>query len=156
MFHFYIPFVPLAVAGALLFKKRTFAYGLPILLTLIKVAMTELSAVFFFTCAGLLISVFLIRKIKATFGNSIWAVAGYASVSIILYEGVANLGVWILGECVAYDKSLSGLAQCVKASLPFSAYHFLRDVPVSLFVVKALEFVAGRVVAKKACQNLPS
>ncbi|GEM_PF-1312145 len=143
MFHFFIPLIPFSLLGALFFKRRILAYGLPVFLTLIQVVSTERSPVFFFTGAGLVLGVALTRKLKGFWKDSFWALVGYAGLAVLVYEIVSNFGVWFLAGCLhetapLYPFTFVGLLQCYRSSLPYTALHFLKDVPLTVLVIKVL------------------
>ncbi len=147
MFHQFFPLIPLTLAGALFLKRKSLAYGFPVLLLLVKVLLTQFSVITFFTGAGLIFSVFLVRQIKNNWGISVWAVAGYASISVLIYELMSNLGVWIIGGCVphnppTYAHTFAGLFQCYGASIPYALRHFFRDVPISVFLIVTISFLS--------------
>lgn len=146
MFHTFFPLIPFTIAGALFFRKKLFAYGLPVVLTLIKMLTTQTSPVYLFIGAALLVSVFIVRKLQEKFGKSIFALAGYAAISVVFYELIANFGVWTLGSCTGgesmYAANFQGFVQCITASIPYSTYHFLRDIPVTIVLVKVIELIA--------------
>ncbi len=147
MIHFFIPLIPLTLAGALYFKRNHLAYGFPILLVLVRGLFTQLSWVEIFTISSLLLSVYGVRALKPAQSLPVWNIAGLAFFTILGYELFSNFGVWALGGCTGeetplYPYSLAGLWQCYRAALPYAAVHFLRDIPLSVAVVKAFEFVA--------------
>ena len=149
MFHTFIPLIPLTLAGALSFRRKILAYGCPILLTLSEVLSTKPSLVYFFTAASLLLAVFIARCLKNFWGRSLLALAGYASIAVFIYELLSNLGVWIIAGCVSdepslYPYTLVGLLQCYRAALPYSAIHFLKDVPIAVLLVRVLDVLAGK------------
>ena len=143
MFHNYLPMVPLTVTGALFFRNKISAYGLPVVLVLIKILLSEPSWVWMFIGAGLFVSVALVQKLKTVWGASLQAAAGYAILSVVSYELFANLGVWFAGgACTGgealYASTFAGLIECYRASLPYSAIHFMRDVPMSILCVAGI------------------
>ena len=155
LFHFFMPLIPLTLAAALFFRKSIFAYGFVILLSLITAFMTEPSVIYFFTTFGLLLSVYWVRKLKSSWGMNIGATAGYAAASVFIYELFSNFGVWFIGGCVptnppTYAHNFSGLLQCIQASLPYSAYHFLRDIPISVVLISGLSYVSKRIASRSA------
>lgn len=155
MFHFFIPYLPLSFAGAFFFKKKIWAYGFPVLLTLIQVLTTQPSLVYFFTGASLLLSVFLLRKARSVWGSSLWALVLYTACGIFLYELISNFGVWLIAGCVAeqpplYPYTLAGLVQCYRTALPYSLSHFLRDVPLTVLLIKG-----GGVLARLRVSSQP-
>lgn len=146
MFHFFMPLVPLTLAGALFFKRRTLAYGLPILLVLTRALLTQPSLIEFFTVSSLLITVFAVRTMKVSH-PSVLKISGMAFLAILVYEIFSNFGVWALGGCLPeqaplYAYSFSGLWECYQAALPYMAVHFIRDIPLCLGAVKLFELVA--------------
>ncbi len=152
MFHTFFPLIPFTIAGALFFKKKSFAYALPVVLTLIKMLTTQISAVYLFIAAALLVSVFAVRRLKETWGSSVFSLAGYAAISVVLYELIANFGVWALAGCTTddpmYAMNFRGLVQCYSAAISYSTYHFLRDIPVTIILVKVIELL-GKIPALK-------
>ena len=155
LFHFFMPLVPLALVAALFFRNSIFAYASVILLCAIKAVMTEFSPLYLFTTFALLLSVYLVRKLKSSWGMNIGAVAGYAAASVFIYELASNFGVWFMGGCVPtnnpeYAHNFSGFIQCVQASLPYSAYHFLRDIPISVILIAGLSYVSKMIAARSA------
>ena len=70
----------------------------------------------------------------------------------IIYEVIANFGVWVLAGCAPGDSlyalNFQGLVQCYSAALPYSGYHFLRDIPVTILLVKAIELLSKLPVLK--------
>ncbi len=147
MFHFFVPAIPLTIAAALFFKRNSLAYSFPILLILIDVFLIQPSLVYFFTGAGLILTVFLTRRLKGFWGLSFWALAAYTSMAIFIHELVSNFGVWILAGCTAessplYPYTLAGLLQCYRAALPYSAIQFLRDIPLAILLIKGLSLLA--------------
>lgn len=84
---------------------------------------------------------------------NIGAVAGYAAISIFIFEIFSNFGVWFMGGCVPtnnpeYAHNFSGFLQCVQASLPYSAFHFLIDIPVSVILITGLSYVSKQIAAR--------
>ena len=149
MFHAFMPLIPLTLAGALFFKRKSLAYGLPILLVLTRALLTQPSLIEFFTVASLLITVFAVRAMKVA-QPSILKITGIAFLAILVYEIISNFGVWALGGCLPgqaplYAYSFSGLWECYQAALPYVAVHFVRDIPLSLGAVKLFELVAARI-----------
>lgn len=178
MFHFFMPLVPLTLAGALFFKRKTLAYGLPILLVLTRALLTQPSLIEFFTVSSLLITVFAVRvcrpgqaaegrqdmpsrAVGAGAGQnlSVLKISGMAFLAILVYEVFSNFGVWALGGCLPeqaplYAYSFSGLWECYQAALPYMAVHFIRDIPLCLGAVKLFELVAKtRPAVHEARQN---
>lgn len=153
MFHQFLPIIPLTLAGAFFFRRKSLAYGFPILLILLKVLLTQPSPIFFFTGGSLLFGVYLLRNLKESWGNSLWALAGYAFIAVLAFEVFSNFGVWIIGGCVPnypprYAHTFSGLVQCYHAALPYSAVHFLRDVPLTVLLIGVLSFLRKLDVSK--------
>ncbi len=147
MIHFFIPLIPLTLAGALYFKRKTLAYSFPVLLMLVRGLLTQLYLIDIFMACALLLSVYGVRTLKSEQKLSIWQIAGFAFLAILAYEFLSSFGVWVLGGCSGeetplYPYSLAGLWQCYRTALPYAAVHFLRDIPLSVAVVKAFEFVA--------------
>lgn len=156
MFHTFIPLIPLSVAGAIFLKRRVFAYGLPVLLLLLKVALTQPSLIYVFMGAALLLAVFLVRKFRLQGGASLWTLAGVSFLAVLLFEGISNMGVWILGgNCTGegallYAYDVEGLVQCYRAALPYAASHLLRDMPLTVIAVSGIAFVRKFASAKLA------
>ena len=153
MFHLLIPLVPLAIAGALFLKRKSLAYGCPIILTLLKMLLTQISFIFLFTGLSLFLTVFLTRRLKEFLGESLIAVAAYAFIGVAIFELVSNFGVWLVGGCLSsegslYSLSFASLLECYREAFFYSASHFLRDVPLTVLVVKAGSFV-GKILTLK-------
>ncbi len=146
MHYFLLPILPLTIVGAIFFKKRLAAYGFPIFLVLIKMLMTEVSAVYFFMGIGLFATVFMTQKLmKETSAISLPRVAIAAAAGVAIYALASNFGVWVLGGCVAdherlYALNFSGLLACYKAALPYAGIHFLKAVPLTLILVQAIQW----------------
>lgn len=146
MFHSFLPLVPLTVAGAVLLKKKNWALLVPVVLVLLKAASTSFYPFYLFTFLGLIAGVLAIQSIREKKGSSLLAVAGYAFIAVTLYELVSSMGLWILGGCTAdegrlYAFTFSGLAEVLRSSFPYMMSHFLRDLPLSVIVVKSLEWI---------------
>lgn len=159
MFHTFMPLIPLALAAAYFSKKSWPAYLFAALLVGLKMALTSsFSPVYAFIAAGLFAAVYSARRLRSSGGTSVWGITGTAFLAVVIYEIAANLGVWAIGGCVAagepplYAMNAAGLAECFRASAPYSAVHFLRDVPLSVLVVK----VTGLILAFRAKTGLSS
>jgi hypothetical protein len=147
MFHAYLPLVPLTVAGAFAFRKRTLAYGLPVLLVLVKTLFTAPYVISLFTLASLLAAVFLARTVRAREGDSWKAILASALLGVFAYDLVVNFGVWILGGCVfsrppMYSHTITGLAQCYVKNLPYAATHLLKEVPLAVLLAKGAHLLS--------------
>jgi len=140
MFLTFFPLVPLALAGAILFRNRILAYGFPVAMILLKSLFTDFSIIHLFTLLPLFAAVFAVRKAMSLKKMSIGNLAVYAFSAIFVYELFASFGVWMMGNCLAgysslYPHTLKGLADCYGASLPFMAIHFLRDIPLGVLMM---------------------
>ena len=147
MIHQLLPVIPLSLVGALFFKRKSLAYGFPLFLTLVKMLLTtQPSPILFFTALSLLTGVFIARRLKEIWGGSLWALAGYAVLSVLVYEILSGFGVWMIGGCVSnnpplYPHTAAGLLHCYRATLPYAAYQFLRDIPLTLVLVEGLTWL---------------
>ena len=145
MHYFLLPLVPLTIVGAIFFKNRLAAYGFPVVLTLIKMFMTQVTPMYLFMALGLLAVVFAARKINQ--GKlSLMKVAGTAALGVFFYALASNFGVWFLGSCVPeaerlYAFNFSGLLACYKASLPYAGIHLLKAVPLTLVLVQIIDWI---------------
>lgn len=148
MIHFFIPLIPLTLAGALCFKRKVLAYIFPMLLVLVRGLLTHFYWIDIFAVSALLISVYGARKFGPKQQNlSVLQIAGFAFSAIVVYELFSNFGVWALGGCAGeetplYPYTVGGLWECSRAALPYAAVHFLRDVPLSVIAVKTFQLVA--------------
>ncbi|MBI4549476.1 MAG: hypothetical protein HY714_00920 [Candidatus Omnitrophica bacterium] len=145
-----MPLIPLALAAAYFSKKNWPAYVFAALLVGLKMALTSsFSPVYAFIAAGLFAGIYAARRIRPLAGTSVAGIAGTALLAVVFYEIAANVGVWAIGGCVAagepplYSMNVSGLAECFRASVPYSAVHFLRDIPLSVLVVKVTGMILG-------------
>ena len=145
MHYFLLPLVPLTIIGAIFLKKRFAAYGFPVVLTLIKMYTTKISAVYFFTGLALWAVVFLTRKLNSRNTISLPRVAGTAVLSVVVYSLVSNFGIWMIGGCAAGDKlyafNLSGLLACYQSGLRYAGLHLLKAVPLTLVLVQVLDWM---------------
>lgn len=145
MHYFLLPLVPLTIAGGIFLKKRFLAYGFPVVLTLIKILMTKVSAVYFFTALALWTVVFLTRKLNQGPKLSLPRVGLTAALGVVVYSIVSNFGVWIISGCVPGDRlyafNLSGLLACYKGGLRYAGLHFLKAVPLTLVLVQVLDWM---------------
>ena len=152
MHNLLLPLIPLTLAGAIFFKHRAAAYGLPVLLIAIKAfIVTSLSPIYLFLGAGLLVSVFAVRSLGLRKTSSLLELTGYAAGTVLIYQLFSGFGVWFLGGCVPQDPPLyahtaAGLAQCYAASLPGLVNTLLRDVPVTVLLVLAMRWVERKVM----------
>lgn len=154
MLHFLLPMIPLTLLGAIFFKKRIVAYGFPVVLSLVKVLLTRPSPLFFVTVASLLLSVFLLRRIQDERRPSFLELTGYAASSVLIYELFSGFGVWLIGGCMPqnpplYAHTAAGLLQCYFKALPYAAYHFLRDIPLTVLLVEGLILVEKKAIGAK-------
>jgi hypothetical protein len=154
-----MPLIPLTLAAAYFSKRSWPAYLFAGLLVGLKMALSSsFSPVYAFIAAGLFAVIFCARRIRPVGGTSVLGIAGTAFLSVVIYEIAANLGVWAIGGCVPsgepplYAMNAAGLAECFRASAPYSAVHFLREIPLSVLVVK----VTGLVLAFRAKTALSS
>ncbi len=146
MHYFFLPLVPLTLAGALFFKRRFAAYGFPVILTLIKLAFTKPALIYLFTALALGIFVSLVRGTRKQSGIPIFSVLFYAALGVFIYELVGNFGFWLLGSCVPaeeryYPLSLAGLAACYQGAMKYTGLHFMKAVPSSLLLIPALAWI---------------
>ncbi len=151
MHYFLLPLVPLTIAEAIFFKKRFPAYGFPVVLTLIKMLITKVSAVYFFTALALWAVVFLTRKLNNVSQLSLPRIGLTAALGVLVYSIISNFGVWIISGCVPGDKlyafNFSGLLACYKSGLAYAGIHFLKAVPLTLALVQILDWIKGWNVA---------
>jgi len=146
MLHYLLPLIPLTLVGATFFKKRILAYGFPVFLALVKGMLARPSPLFFFTVASLLLSVFLMRRIQSAERPSFLQVTAYAAGAVFAYELISGFGVWVIGGCVPhhpplYPHTAAGLLQCYFKAWPYAAYHFLRDIPLTVLLVQGIAFL---------------
>jgi len=162
MFLTFFPLVPLALAGGILFRNRILAYGVPVAMIVCKSFFTDFSIIHLFTLLPLLAAVFGIRKALALKKTSVAHLAGYAVAAILGYEIFSSFGVWLMGNCLAgysaiYPHTLKGLIDGYAASLPFTAIHFLRDVPLGVLMMSGALFFrkkyAVAILPKCSCER---
>lgn len=145
---FALPLIPLTLLSALYFRNRLAAYGFPLLLILVKMVMTEPSAVYFFMAAGLFFFTAWVRKIKNA-GKISWKNSTlYSAVGVTIFELMANLGFWILGSCASetrlYAFNLGGLFETFRTSLPYIGLHFPKAVLLSGVLVQSAEWLRAK------------
>lgn len=153
MFLTFFPLIPLTLAGAVLFRKKTLAYGFPLLMVATKALFTDISVIHFFTLIPLFLAVYGIRKANPDGQTSMIRLAGYAFGAILTYEVISTSGVWLMGNCLAgysslYAHTLSDFLRCFGDSLPFTAIHLLRDIPLGVLMIKGA-FAVKRIFAEK-------
>lgn len=146
MHYFFLPLVPLTLAGALFFRKWSLAYAFPVILTLIKIAFTQPALIYGFTVLALALFVYLVRRTNQQSPPSMVAVLSFAAAGVLIYELVSNFGFWVLGACAPgearyYPLSLAGLLACYRGALKYSALHFLKAVSCSVFLIPVLAWV---------------
>lgn len=149
MIHYLLPIVPLTVAGAFFFRSPILAYGFPVALVALKALFTVPDPVYLFCGLALLAGTFLIRRMKSAGGSSWGGFFLYSVTAVAAYEILSNLGVWIIGGCLAenaplYAANLSGLADCYRNALPFTTAAFLRDLPLAMLALKAASWLMKR------------
>jgi len=157
MFLTFFPLIPLTLAGAVLFRRKILAYGFPLLMVVAKALFTDISVIHLFTLMPLLLAVYGIRRTNPDGQTSMIRLAGYGFGAILTYEIVATSGVWLMGNCLAgysslYAHTLSDLLRCFRDSLPFTAIHLLRDIPLGVLMIKGAfavrQMIAGKVAAE--------
>lgn len=146
MHYFLLPMIPLTIAGALFFRSRLAAYLFPLALTLLKMLNTKVSPLYVFTGLALLGVAALTRRIGKGETISIKSSALYAVLGVLVYEGMSNFGVWMIGGCVPgvdrlYALNPSGLLACYHAALPYAGLHFLKAVSGTVVIVQLLEWL---------------
>lgn len=157
MHNWLLPIIPLTLAGAIFFKRKSAAYGLPVLLIAIKaLIVSSLSPLYLFLGAGLVVSVFLVRFLGVQKTSSLLELTGYAAGMVLVYQLFSGFGVWFIGGCVPHNPPLyphtaAGLAQCYVKGLPSLVNILLRDVPIAVLLA-----VAMRWVERKVAQRLDS
>ncbi|MBI4398971.1 MAG: hypothetical protein HY586_07570 [Candidatus Omnitrophica bacterium] len=147
MFHYILPIIPLTLAGALFFKRKSLAYGFPVVLVLIKGLLTSFYPLTFFITLGYLFAVFIARNLKKLLGAGAWASTIYAGIAVILFQLISNFGVWIYGGCdpahpSMYAHTISDLAKCYRSALPYIGAHLLRDIPMTFFLVLGVSLLS--------------
>lgn len=143
LFMIWWPTIPVAMLSAVLFKGRSRAWGyfIPVIFEAFHYAATQWSPLFFATAAALMGCVACMQWIVIRRGTALRTLIAGTFVSVSLFWVLANFSVWFMGSCLPgvamYSASLSGLAECFQAGIPFLVRSWILNIPSSLILIYA-------------------
>lgn len=136
----FTPIAALALFGGASFADRRAAFLVPLagmFLSDLVLGFSSITPVVYGSFAVIVCLGFWLRR-----RQSAWRIAGAAIVGAVLFFFFTNLGVWALSPL--YAKTLSGLADCYVAAVPFFRNTLLSDILYAVLLFGSLALAEKR------------